>query len=280
MEPGNRQQMRKIAGPERLDRPLPERAAVPGGDGGREAADIAGQHGNDPLGQDPAQGKDTQRKGVCLGRCDGHDRPAGITDRAKPLEPGVETEIETAGLGRAHGRRQARRGHDPLSRAQFGVRPVERDAHTLRQAFGRGAAQPDLIERDARHIRGRAVEADHPPLDRSVVMPADHRRGLAMRARTRKAEPGRDQRHDPAERGKSPGPDQRDAKAQRADAERHHMNHDRRFKGEQEIAADADRQADRRPGEKMPLLAQQQPVRHAQDAHACPPHPGQIDTGR
>jgi hypothetical protein len=113
-------------------------------------------------------------------------------------------------------------------------------------------AQHDPVQRQAHLIGQRLVDADDPPLDRSVVAPAQHRRGDLMAAQPRDDGAGQNQ-HQRA--GKGAG--QR-RPAQPAGGRKRHQRgaggpvQRRRLGGQQEVAADAEREEYRNEGEKPP----------------------------
>ena len=154
------------------------------------------------------------------------------------------------------------RGHHD-TRAGFGVEPalcaMERHAHPARRAVGRDIVEANPVEREPRHVGGRAVDAHHPPLHRAVIAEIEDGARDLMGPQTRRRETDRRERQHQAQRCQRLAPPKAEGQTQTDQDARRAVFHRPRFHRQGEIERHADPQRDRRPGHQRATLPLLQP---------------------
>ena len=256
VQTGNRQQMRQVRYPQRIDGRQRNAGPVPGCHGRAEPGHIGGHPRLDRPRQPHAKGKHVPPPG---GRPQFQHGAAGIAHRAQPLKPGMTPEIEAAGLHRpVRGRQVAAQPH-PQSRRRIDIAlgSVQRHPHPARRVGGGNALEHHIGQGQAHRVRGRPVYPHHGAFDRPVIAPGQNRPGHRMRPRPGQRKPRHQQRQRPKQRTRDRAAAQRSgAKAHRADT-RAPQRRNRRFAPQQEIQTDPYPKENRCPGKQMPPLPQQ-----------------------
>ena len=171
MQPRNREQMRKVRGPQVIFGLRGNARSVARQDRRRDAAlrprhrlSHSARKGHAPVG-------DPHGDGHSLWHSKSQHGCAGIAHSTDLLEPRVALEIEAARLGRTGGRREMPRQDHRFPWPEIGkrLRAMQRHAHPRRGAVRRHAGHHHAVERQAQGIAAGAVDRDHPPLDRAVV---------------------------------------------------------------------------------------------------------------
>ena len=254
VQPRDGQEVCKVGAAQGLRDFLGQTRAVAGHDRRGKGPGVPCQHRPHPRRQGHAGAEHAGR--ARFGRQQGQHGLAGVADRAKPGEPAVTAEIKAARLDRPAGGRKmgCRQDRQPRSRRDEPLLSVQRNAHPVRGARRGNLAQAHPVQRQAHRVRGRAVDADHPSLDRAVVAPAQHRRGDGLRAHRRQRRACGDQRQRPDQRRqRRPGAprQQRDGHSPGGQGgDRRAMGFDRQA----EIRSNAERQGHRHPREQMAAL--------------------------
>ncbi len=273
----DRQKMREVGDPQRLQRGLVHARAVAGGEGGGEGAEPVRQMRLDVARDGVAHPVDQEARPPLLGRRPGQRRGAGVADRAQAVEPGLPLEVVAARLDRTFGAAQMAGEHhrEARLRRDEALVAVQRDPDPRRRPVGIDPFEQHPVEGQPGLVRGGAVDLDHPALDRPVVAEFEHRcrdemgpQARHREARQREAEPDQ-QRRPQAEMGDAEG-------RQRADRGQREPVRLRRLEPQREVGGDARAHADRRPGQEMaalPVEQRRERTRARQQDLTEPPHP-------
>ena len=261
MKAGNCQQVRQAGIADRGHGLGRDAAPVPGQQGNRNAAGIAGNYGRDPPHRSIAHPLDPSAEPSAAAVFDDNGRGDDIPAGAYTFEIGAALEIRGAGRDRRPDRQQNGAHRDDLAGPERRRADAHGEAHPRRRICGRQPPDGEIAENDpdavlaridgehmAGHGHGTDLSADRRRLDAVCPHSARCIAGCAEQEQEHRKSPGR-----PA-----PHSDRRES-SQRRQCQRRKQ---RRFDGPGEIEIDAQTDGDRRP-EQPALLFVGQPCRYS-----------------